>query len=280
MQRIFLLFLSLMLLPSNVKSQDDFFLLRTQDKKIVTMKTAVQDLKKAKIIFVGEIHFVKRHHELQLTLIDELVRQNVNIAIAMEMFREENQGVLNDWVAGKMALDDFIKKYFDNWRAPWFLYGEIFMYAQKNKIPIIGVNIPKEISEKVAEKGFFSLSKKDLERLPPDVRCDVDDNYKTFVKKIFAMHGKMEKDLDYFCEAQVLWDKSMAYYVTNYLKKNPNKTIVVLTGVVHSWKNAAPKQVAKFNENISYKVVLPQIKGKLEPEKVTTKDADYMVYED
>lgn len=280
MKRIFLLFLPLILLPSKVKSQDDFYLLRSQDRKIVTMKTAVQDLKKAKIIFVGEIHSIKRHHELQLTLIDELKRQNVDIAIAMEMFSEENQGVLDDWVSGKIALEDFIKKYSDNWRAPWFLYGEIFMYAQKHKIPIIGINIPKEISEKVAAKGFFSLSKKDLERLPPDVRCDVDDNYKTFIKKIFDMHGKREKDLDYFCEAQVLWDKSMAYYVTNYLKRSPNKTIVVLTGVVHSWKNAAPKQVAKFNENISYKVVLPQINGKLEPETVTTKDTDYMVYED
>ncbi|GAB4432695.1 MAG: ChaN family lipoprotein [bacterium] len=263
----------------SVNAYEHFDILNVKNRKIISVEKFVQEAREADIIIIGEIHDDKRHHDFQLKVIEELNKRGLRLAIAMEMFRQENQKALDDFIIGKIPLNDFLKAYYENWSAPWKLYSSIFLFAKDKKIPLLGINIPKEITEKVAENGFFSLSKKDLEKLPPDVLCDVDDEYVSFIKKIFSLHGKGEKEFKNFCEAQVLWDKSMAFYVLDYMKSNPGRKVIILTGAVHAGKSAITAQIKKLNKNINVLTVIPQIYGRIEPDKITDKDADYMLYE-
>lgn len=271
--------LLVLFLQLSASAYEHFDILNVKSRKIISVEKFIQEAREADIIIIGEIHDDKRHHDFQLKVIEELNKKGLKLAIAMEMFRQENQKMLDDFILGKKSLNDFLKAYYENWSAPWKLYSSIFLFAKDNKIPLLGINIPKEITEKVAEKGFFSLSKKDLEKLPPDVLCDVDDEYVSFIKKIFSLHGKGEKEFKNFCEAQVLWDKSMAFYVLDYLKKNPGRKVIILTGAVHAGKSAINAQIKKLNKNINAVTVIPQIYGRIEPDKLTDKDADYMLYE-
>ena len=58
-----------------------------------------------------------------------------------------------------------------------------------------------------------------------------------------AMPGTQEKEFVNFCEAQMVWDKSMAWHLMGYLKKNPDTTMVVLAGVGHAWKRGISEQL-------------------------------------
>jgi hypothetical protein len=51
---------------------------------------------------------------------------------------------------------------------------------------------------------------------------------------------------------------------------------VVLTGAGHAQKNAIPRQISK-RSNAAHAVILPEIKGVIDPETVDHSDADYIM---
>jgi len=166
-----------------------------------------------------------------------------------------------------------------NWGYPWTFYREIFIYARNNKIPLIALNIPREISRKVRESGFSSLPEEDLELLPPSLTCDVDEEYMDYIRRVFSYHEHRKNNdgaFINFCEAQLLWDKSMAWYLLEYMDQNPERKIVVLTGITHAWKKGIPAQLEQLRDEVGYRVALPEVPDSVEPDKVTTEDADYI----
>jgi uncharacterized iron-regulated protein len=159
---------------------------------------------------------------------------------------------------------------------PWPLYRDIFEYARDHQLPLVGLNIPDGISKKIARSGFASLSDEEKKKLPPGISCNVDPTYMEFIRKAYSGHHGHGKDFVNFCEAQMVWDKSMAWHTINYLKKNSNKTMVVLAGVGHAWKRGIPDHLLA-DSKLSYRVVLPAVPNEIDRESVTTADADYVL---
>jgi len=255
----------------------DRYAFRVSDKKLISFEELIDDLKKTTIIFVGESHDNRFHHQLQLDIIKALNLSNTPLAISFEMFTAESQNDLDQWITGTLPVEKFVKVYYKNWGFPWPLYKDILLYLRDNKIPAIGINVPAEISQKVASSGFSSLTKKELEKLPPEIGCAVDEKYINFIKRAYAAHGNTGKQFVHFCEAQQLWDKAMAWNLIEFLKKYPDKTVVVLTGNGHTWKRAIPEQVRTFSEKIHYRVIFPEMPGYIDTRNITIEDADYIL---
>jgi uncharacterized iron-regulated protein len=98
-----------------------------------------------------------------------------------------------------------------------------------------------------------------------------------FIKRAYAGHARtVDKKFLNFCEAQMVWDKSMAWHLVEYLKKHPGKTVIVLAGVGHAWKRGIPEQVSRLSQYTST-IILPLIPDQVEPDSVTLQDADYVV---
>jgi uncharacterized iron-regulated protein len=256
---------------------------RILDKKTISMEAMIREASSADVIFAGEVHDSERHHRLQLAVIRRLAEAQFPVSIGLEMFPKESQSILDRWIAGEISPADFMRSFELNWGYPWSLYTEIFMFAQENKIPLIALNIPRHISRKVRESGFSSLSEKDLELLPPNLTCDVDDEYMDYMRRVFSYHEHQRNNENgsfiNFCEAQLLWDKSMAWYLLDYLDQNPGRKIVVLTGLTHAWKKGIPAQVEQLRKNVGYRVALPETPNSVEPDKITEDDADYIFLE-
>ena len=250
---------------------------RVSDGKTITYEKMIEDLRKATLVFVGETHDNELHHRLQLEIIRDLYSAKAPIAVGMEMFTASSQEYLNSWIAGKINPDDFIRVYYKNWGFPWPVYRDILLYVRDNKIPTIGLNIPPEISRKVASSGFSSLSKEEREKLPPETGCAVDEHYMKFIKRAYAMHGHGGKQFLHFCEAQLLWDQVMAVNLVEFLRKNPGRMVVVLTGNGHAWKRGIPEQVRMLSSKISYRVALPDVPGSTDPANISVEDADYIL---
>ncbi len=249
--------------------------LRVADHKVITFDQMVADLKKVSVVFVGEIHDDSQHHEAQLDIIRAFHEADRPTAVGLEMFRAESQPQLNSWVQGKLPLNQFLPSYYDNWRMPWPLYKNIFLYAREHQLPLRGLNIPDVISKKIASTGFDSLTPDEKKLLPPGISCNVDPKYREFIRQAYAEHAMHAgKQFENFCEAQMVWDKSMAFNLMDYIRKNPDTTMVVLAGVGHAWKRGISEQL---DNGVTSRVVLPLIPDQVERDTVTTADADYVL---
>jgi len=267
--------LFLIVLSAAMFSAKDVY--RVRDGRTIPFHTMLQDLKMTDFVFVGEIHDDPDTHLSELAIINALHAANVPLTIGLEMFRADSQRALNSWVNGTLPLDNFLPIYYDNWRQAWPLYRDIFTYAREHRIPMIGLNIPDAIAATVAQSGFASLAEKEKKNLPPGISCDVDPTYMAFIRRAYANHPtKMDKRFLNFCEAQMVWDKSMAWHLLEYRKKHPEHTIVVLAGVGHAWKRGIPEQIARESK-YTFKVVMPLVPDQIEKDTVSMKDADYVI---
>jgi uncharacterized iron-regulated protein len=250
---------------------------RISDRQPITYERMLDDLKNVRVVFIGEVHDREAHHQLQLEAIKALNGRKVPLSVGFEMFTYESQDDLDKWTQGLLSVETFIPIYYKNWNYPWTLYDDIFSYVRDNKIPAIGLNVPAEITRKVSVSGFTSLTQEELKKLPPDVGCTVNEQYMQFIRRAYAMHGHGGKQFRFFCEAQLLWNQSMAHNIIAFLKRNPEKNVIVLTGNGHAWKKGIPEQVGIISEGTAYRVILPQIPGYIDPQTVTAGDADYIL---
>lgn len=251
--------------------------LRVSDGKTIPFARMIGEVEKADIIFVGEIHDSPEHHRLELEIVRALHEAGAPLAVGLEMFRTDSQKTLDAWVKGAISLDQFLPAYYDNWRRPWPLYRDILFYAREHRIPLIGLNIPDKIAEAVARDGFAALTEQQKKQLPPGISCNVDPTYMDFIRRAYAGHVR-DKDRSFlsFCEAQMVWDKTMAWHIVRFKDKHPGKTVVVLAGVGHAWRRGIPEQAARESKYTSL-VILPLVPDRADRGTVTLKDADYVV---
>jgi uncharacterized iron-regulated protein len=250
--------------------------LRVKDGKVVPFGVMIDELQRADIVFVGESHANERDHQAELDVIRALYEKGVRTGIGLEMFRAESQNTLDGWTSGRLDQDLFIRVYYDNWRIPWPFYRDIFLYAREKRIPMAGLNVPDEIAQKVAATGFNSLSSEELAKLPRGISCNVDPSYMDFIENAYAAHIMRKEPFVFFCEAQMLWDKAMAWHLVAYMKKNPGRKMVVISGLGHSWKRGMPEQL-RNSAGYTFKVVLPEAAAGIKKTAVTTGDADYVL---
>ncbi len=259
-------------------SCDERGVLRVSDGKIVTFDEMIDDIKTTNMVFIGEVHDIDEHHRDELAVIRALHETDTAMAVGLEMFRADSQKALDSWVRGRLPLEEFLPAYYDNWREPWPLYRDIFGYAREHEIPLLGLNVPDHIAKKVAREGFASLTREERKGLPPGISCNVDPTYMEFIRKAYAGHAKNDRRFVNFCEAQMVWDKSMAWHLISYFKKQHGRFVVVLAGIGHAWKRGIPEQVASGSK-YTYRVILPLLPGEIDRENITTKDADYVLLE-
>jgi uncharacterized iron-regulated protein len=249
-------------------------LIRVSDGLSVSLADIVKDLRQSRLVFVGELHTTQSHHHAQLQTIRALRKAGTPVAIGLEMFRREGQPDLDRWVQGELSEKEFEQIYYKNWNYPYHLYKDIFLYAREHKIPMVGLNVPPEVTKQVAREGFSSLSPKQRGDLPM-VTCRVDPEYLAFIRRSLAMHGHGGLDFIRFCEAQLVWDTAMAWSLFRYLEKNPEATVVVVAGSGHSWKKGIPAQIRSRSE-LPFRVILPEIPGRVDRDTISLNDADYV----
>ncbi|MHB8709890.1 MAG: ChaN family lipoprotein, partial [Desulfuromonadales bacterium] len=235
-------------------------ILRATDRAEVSREEMLRDLLSVQVIFIGELHDQIGHHEAQLSILQALQQESVQLAIGLEMFRKDSQKALDRWVFGSYPVESFLKDYNDNW-SMWEKYRGIFDFARRQKVKMVGLNISRELSARVARNGFAALPAAERQALG-NVQCVVSPEYGNFLRRAMGGHGGHGDKYRYFCEAQILWDTMMARHLLEFLKANPDYRVLVLAGSGHAWKFGIPRQLLEQME-VSYRVILPEIDGRL-----------------
>jgi uncharacterized iron-regulated protein len=207
---------------------------------------------------VGETHDKFSHHEVQLQVLQGLYRRHPKIAVGMEMFQRPFQKAIDDYIAGAIDERTFLKRseYFKRWDVDYNLYKPILDFAKTRQIPVVALNVRREIVEKVAKSGLDSLSKDEKQEIPQELDFS-DQGYRARLEEVFTAHqNSQERDFTFFYQAQILWDETMAESIDGFLKKNPDFRLVVVAGGGHlRYGSGIPKRALRRN-GFDYAIVL------------------------
>jgi uncharacterized iron-regulated protein len=251
---------------------------RLSDRQTVSFSQMMADAGGSDVIIVAEAHDNEKDHVMQLDVIRSLRAKKAPLAIGLEMFQTDYQKQLDEWIEGKITEENFKTIFFSNWTFNWSLYRDIFIFARDNHIPMIALNVPKEVVSKVARLGFASLTPEERKNLPAGVTCDLNNPQTEFLKRTFQevfRHEANGKIFTYFCEAQAVRNNGMALLAAEDLKRHPGRKLVVLTGIWHAVKHGIPERLSSFS-NVSYKVILPEI-AELNAGNATSALGDYLI---
>jgi uncharacterized iron-regulated protein len=230
----------------------------------------------ARLVLVGEHHNNADHHKAQLEVIRFLHTEGVKVAVGLEMFRQDRQATLDRWVAGELKEATFIKAYLDNWNFDWRLYRDIFRFARDNQLPLVGLNVGRDITSQVAYHGFQSLDQRQREELGA-ITCDVSADYMAYIRRAFGGHGHGGiSDFARFCEAQLVWDTVMAVKALEYLTVHPQRTMVLMAGSGHVQRPAIPTQF-RGRSTLPYLILLPETAGSWERPHAGAGAADLLI---
>ncbi|MEG4837502.1 ChaN family lipoprotein [Microcoleus sp. B9-D4] len=211
-----------------------------QPSQTYTNQEILEQLVKAKVVYLGETHDSAEDHQAQLKIIREMQRQNRKIAIAMEMFQRPFQSAIDNYLAGKLTEEQLVEEteYDRRWRFPWESYAPILRFAKENQLPVLALNTPSEVTRKVATQGLESLTAEEKKHIPPisEIRTD-NAEYRQLLLEVFQQHQKAAQGnstaFERFLQAQVLWDETMAEKIAEFVKANPDYQVVVLAGKGH-----------------------------------------------
>ncbi len=241
----------------------------------LSLQSIVPALLKKRVVFVGETHDRYDHHLNQLAVIQALYAHDPELAIGVEFFQASVQGVLDDYIAGKIDEQTFLDRtgYYDRWQYDYRLYRPIINFARDKHIPLVALNLPTEITKKVGKKGFAGLTTEEKRLLPESIDREV-PGYRARIESVFHGHPGMEKrNIDFFIEAQLLWDEGMAEQAAKYLNKNISKKMVILAGAGHvMYGSGIP---VRLKRRINEEVTTILTGGSFD---ISSKAADYVLF--
>lgn len=207
---------------------------------IIPFARMIQEMKNGQLVYIGETHNSLPMHDIQFKILQALYEQDRNISIGLEMFPVTFQDVLNKWSLGILSEEEFIREgqWYVNWNFHFGFYKRIFDFAKSHKIPMVGLNAPRELVTKIRMSGWEALKDEEKAIVPkPDL---THPEHRQLIRTIFESaeipHQMKGAGLDMMFEglyrSQTTWDFVMGYNAVEAFKKEQKK-MIVLAGSGH-----------------------------------------------
>lgn len=260
----------------------------TRSGDLITPSALAARLASVQLLLIGESHTSLESHRVQLRVVEALVAAGRKVMIGLEMYPYTAQAPLDQWADGYLTEPGFVtlSRWYEHWGYNWRYYRDIFLFARDHRLPMVGVNTPREVVTAVRKKGFANLTPEEAARIPPD-GVDVDSaEHMTFFKSSFdegdLLHGGMTDDVwKGMLSAQATWDASMGWNAVQALKarNDPGVIMVVLVGSGHVAYDVGIVRQARrwFTGGIATLISVPTAGADGEPtERVRASYADYV----
>jgi uncharacterized iron-regulated protein len=204
----------------------------TAQGKAIDFEELLVQLAPARVVYVGEQHIAADHHRIQLKIIQGLVGRGQRVSVGMEMFDHTYQKRLDQWSAGHMDWETFLKRthWYANWKFDDNLYKEILLYIKAEQLKLVGLNIPFHLPRKISVGGLDNLLASERKLLPRQIDT-TQNEHRAYVEAVFHHHTvKKGREFENFYAAQCAWEDGMARSVAENLGDG---TMVVIAGNGH-----------------------------------------------
>jgi len=209
-------------------------------------------LARRQVVLLGETHDDAEHHRWQLQTIAALHALRPDMVLGLEMFPRRVQPALDRWVAGELGEAEFLRD--SAWREVWNmdpqLYLPIFHFARMNRIPMVALNVDRDLTRAVREQGFDALPASRREGVARPAAAS--PGYVDFLFEAYAAHEREEgaaataatgakkppsrEDSAFkrFVETQLVWDRAMAERLAASLNRPSAPLVVGVMGSGHA----------------------------------------------
>ncbi len=224
-----LLIAVLFLVNSAMAQQKPAYILYNAKGKKVGYEKMMKELIKKDIMLIGEFHNNPISHWMQLEITKD-AKQQRNLVLGAEMFEQDNQGALDNYLQGKITAKglDSSARLWTNYKTD---YAPLVNFAKENNIPFAATNIPRRYASMVNKGGFEVLDTlSDLEKtwIAP-VPFAFDSTLPGYVNMIKMMAGHGTPNM---VKAQASKDATMAHFILKYF--NQGSLFIHYNGSYHS----------------------------------------------
>jgi uncharacterized iron-regulated protein len=233
-------------------------IVETATGKTITMDALIDDLCRASIVYVGEMHTSVQDHQVQLKVLQNLSLRGRCVELAMEMFPWTVQSILSGYIEGEISEQEFLETYEKTWGYPYSLYRDLINWQKAKRMPLIGINAPNDVVKKIGRNGLESLTPDERSLVAGEFHLDDPPN-RARVEAEYSFHHKGQiKDFDSFFEAQLAWEETMAENLVLQLKgKRPDCIILVVLGKGHISERLGVPYLTRLRTPHEAKTVAP-----------------------
>ena len=248
----------------------------------VKLEEIIDALEAADVLFVGETHDDANGHKVEAELLrraDERYSRADGrgraVALSLEMFERDVQTVVDEYLAGLISERHFLLS-----SRPWNNYATDYKplveYARARHIPVIAANAPARYVSRVSSQGqgsLASLSKEARGWLPPLPFAEASPAYAAKFNEVMGGAASTPPSSTqsqaanphaqanphggaHLLEAQTLRDASMAYAISEFLKRGRDSLVVQVNGTFHSeGRMGVPEHLARYRKKARAVVV-------------------------
>ena len=223
----------------------------------------LEGLDPARLVFVGEQHETPPIHELQRWVLERQLARHPEVALGMEHFQRDEQGVIDDYLAGTIDAATFEAQ-----SQPWTGYPtywkqlvEVMRAAGR---PVLALNVPDEALDSIytqfptrplAVVNAWTDAAPYAGDVAPRPIGPWDATYQGYFEGSYDYnsHGKdwgltYAEALDYFTDLALLRDDTMGFWIAQHLEATADRMVVVAGDWHVQTGLATPDSATKFTD--------------------------------
>jgi len=189
----------------------------------VPVHVVVDELRRRDVVVLGEEHDNTPGHRYCAELIWALHRARPDLAISMEQFERDVQGVVDDYLRGRISEAEFLKH-----SRPWKNYDPDYKpqieLAKQYKLDVIAGNLPRPVASR------YVSSENPMAPFKPGSTSAPNDSYFVLFKESMKSHPAMTggPSVEGMYRAQCAKDDAMAESISDYLASRPHRKPMVI----------------------------------------------------
>ena len=197
----------------------------------------VEDLGKARVVYLGERHTLQRHHDTQAKLIADLAQGGTSLVVALEPLETSQQPDIDRFNRGEVNFDGMAAAI--DWAKRWPSYEQyrpVLEAARKAKAPVIGLSPSPDVIRAVARSGGIDrLDPKLRKQLPAEMDFKDPIYEKLLAAQLMVHMAASPQRLRPMIEAQIARDEAMSAALADYLRSEAGRSrkAVVVCGSGH-----------------------------------------------
>ncbi len=240
----------------------------TKADAYISVRELTRRLGEADVVYVGETHTDRAHHQVQLEILKALRESDRAVVMGWEMFHSSQQPLLDAYIWGSLNEIEWLDAIYweETWGHDYSFYKKFMDYAVEHRVRTFGLNAPRAVVRGVRTDGEEGLAEDLAWWLPAGfwdrLTIESETPYKEWFFRV-ARHDPSATDeaMEGMFASQTAWNEIMAWNVVKAFNiiPDPDLQVLVIVGSGHAvFGQGIPTRVDLFMPGLSQAVVMPQ----------------------